>query len=577
MESEIINFKKYYTDSEYSIYPIVTIANYIHRNKTNVDLIEDHVARKILNIQFNDINIITHLNKKYIYLNLFMDLLKKSINNYNVIDIHIAIGWTIKETIKITNDIFIKNIYSDIIEYDPKTKMNYIITNFFNINDPDFDNLIDFETNIQLFKQTVNLFVPQLDIIIEYNDENINYNMLRDFGYIVLIFNGNIAEFINKINHEVTIRKLIFFTSELDLLTDSINDDKLPITKSFTPLEYYNLIEKRKNELKINYIVEILKEQNILNIIDEKLLKEMIYYADNERSKEFIINLEQLSHWIDKDSDNLNELFEDVKQKMKLFPDDISIEKNNILLTPDGLKKYLMRSDDLMSITICNYFIELEKICYNYIDSLRKFDKINKNKLRQSIVGLYEEGINVGFEHCHEIIHKQSNQIEALEIKLKYKNFLPIPEIEISEIIEENKSLIKEIPTLIYKSGSVTKISEIYNEYKKCCILNDIEFNDKNFKKILQSIKEFIHISHIDDNLTQNIIMNVDIINIEKLFEEKKQPTTCHIDLSKIISQTEITHDDTDYDELLIDQSKLLQSDQDDFGFDEYEKLPEDY
>lgn len=389
----------------------------------------------------------------------------------------------------------------------PTKKFNYMVINYILENDDDFKDMkFEFKKNPKILSFNVDLLIPKLDIVLNYNIgktiDEYRDKILYGYGYDILSFNSNsnIVDFLDELMKKIETRKLMYYLDHYENLIehgDIFNLEETHKNITFAEEEYEKCREK--------YIFNILKESSA-DLISPELLKTFIRYA--KKDDEYIFPSSYVLKHVKcpfndiKNGKGITNIKKILDKFNRINGETYYITncKREIMLNCSGFKLFGMKTSYDYGYIIALWYEKIEKLCYDLIEHERISSYHDRRLLRDNIKYIREYDIS----NTTSIV---SEDIIDDELKLDDKQI-------VLNKIEENligKQIIEEIPELVY-GNSIVPIKEMKMFYDIHKIRKDIDWNI-SFETLLDKIKKNVHIANMDNDILINVVVNANIIN----------------------------------------------------------------
>lgn len=449
--------------------------NILFYKKYDDNLIPDRINKFI--IQKNE--------KKYINLDGIIELSKHR-NDYRMCILHIDLGLSKVETIQ-----ELELIYSESIKYSEQSKFTFTINQFLKKYHPKVKLLVE-EYLIETGKSyRCDILLPDdnVRIIIEhyesFHKNNKHYDRIRQetfegLGYSFLKFNEgeSLRKFINSLDQLINDR-MIFL--------DSTKDDELIIN---------TLIKGGCDKMIAINMYQLYK------------------IGDNFEIKFYDV-LTSLGYSSEEYDDAIKEL------KVKISNQYYKEVDDEIYLNSTGYKLLLLRSTNPMVYSYQEYYIKLEKVCYDTILRSRNQAK----KMYDNIQTAAPQLIKYGRDHADKIllknlersINKNNEQKRLIKIyeqerKKMFKIKIYEEDKDFNKKLEEGDIIVPYIPSLVFTNNineevEINKIKSLHKVF-----YDSFNSNDKvSFKNVIEIIKKRLNIENISSY--EKIIPNCKIID----------------------------------------------------------------
>ena len=479
---DIYNFSKVHQD--YTISNVLDQKiEYYNLEKVLTDVL--FYKKKLdINKDINEKYIIIKDDIKYINLEGILELSKLR-NDYRMCLLHIDLELSTNEVIQ-----DLDQVISNDIKYSEQSKFTYVIFKFLQKNYPEI-RLMTEEYLVEIGKSyRCDILLPDdnVRIIIEhyesFHKNNKYYDGIRQetfegLGYSFLKFNEgeSIRKFINVLDQLITDR-MIFL--------DSTKDDELIIK---------TLIEAGCDRMIASNMYQLYKIGDKYEIKFSDIIMSLGYSED-----EYQEAVEEL--------------------KFKISEEYYEIKENEIYLNSTGYKLLLLRSSNPMVYPYQEYYIRLEKICYDTILRSRNQAKKMYENMQTAAPQLIKYGRDLADKILIKSLEKSINKTQEQKKLIKYyeqerKKMFKIKILEeekkFDKILKEGDIIVPYIPSLVFTNDineevDINQIKSLHKVFK-----DSFSSSDKlPFKSIIDIIKKRLNIENISSY--DKIIPNCKII-----------------------------------------------------------------
>jgi hypothetical protein len=464
----LIDEKIDYFNLEKVCLQILFYKKYVH------NLIPDKIDKFI--IQKNDI--------KYINLEGIIELSKHR-NDYRMCILHIDLGLS-----KIENVQGLELVYSESVKYSEQSKFTFTIYKFLKKYHPNIKLLVE-EYLIETGKSyRCDLLLPDenVRIIIEHYESFHKNNKYYD-GIRQETFEGLGYSFL-KFNEGESIRKFINTLDEL------IKDRML-------------FLDITKNE---DLIIKTLIDGGCDKMIATNMYQ-LYKIGDN-----FEIKFSDIMLSLGYSSDELDDAIQELKLKIS---NDYYIQKDDdYYLNSTGYKLLLLRSTNPMVYPYQEYYVKLEKVCYDTIlrsrNQAKKMYDNMQNAAPQLIKYGRDQADKILIKNLEKSINRTNEQKKLIkyyeqERKKMFKIKISEEEKKFDKKLEEGDIIVPYIPSLVFTNDineevEINQIKSLHKVFK-----DSFNSNDKiSFKIVIEIIKKRLNIENISSY--EKIIPNCKII-----------------------------------------------------------------
>lgn len=429
--------------------------------------------------------IIQKNDTKYISLDGIIELSKHR-NDYRMCILHIDLGLT-----KVENVQDLELVYSDSVKYSEQSKFTFTIYKFLKKYHPDIKLLVEeylIETG-KSYRCDVLLPDDNVRIIIEHYESFHKNNKYYD-GIRQETFEGLGYSFL-KFDEGESIRKFINILDELIkdriIFLDSTKDDELVIK---------TLIDAGCDRMIAINMYQLYK------------------IGDN-----FEIKFSDIILSLGYSSDELDNAIQELK--LKISKDYYIHKDDDIYLNSTGYKLLLLRSSNPMVYPYQEYYVRLEKVCYDTIlrsrNQAKKMYDNMQNAAPQLIKYGRDQADKILIKNLEKTISKSNEQKKLIKYyEQERKKFFRIKiseeEKRFDNNLQEGDIIVPYIPSLVFTNDineevEINKIKSLHKVFK-----DSFNSNDKvSFKSVIEIIKKRLNIENISSY--EKIIPNCKIIS----------------------------------------------------------------